>query len=407
MNILLSAFACDPEFGSDEEVGWQWACELARQGHPTWVLTRASHRAAIERAALREPLPQGLQFLYVDAPRLQAWLARISPRNHLYYGWWQLLAYRRARELLKTQAIDVVHHVTWVSFRQPSYLGALGLPFVFGPLAGGDELPAGYARRFSRRQRLVEALRVALNRLVRWDPRMRWAFAHADRLYLTSPAHLPLLPAAARAKACVELAIGSTLPAPPPQARPKPGLRLLFVGRAIGLKGLDYGLEALARARHHQPALSLTVVGDGPELARWQALARELGLDGAVRWQGWLPRDQVLGLYAEHDALLCPSLRDSGGFVVLEALQRGVPVICFKLGGPGVMVDATVGAAVEALPDSAASVEALARAVLEVLARAREEVGLAQACRTRAARYTWQALVSRVVQDYPHPHGGR
>lgn len=401
MKILLSAFACDPQFGSDEEVGWRWAVEAARQGHQVCVLTRASHREAIEAELARSGTLPGLRFEYVDAPRVHALLARINRRNHLYYYLWQWLGLQRAQALLaQGERFDLVHHVTWVSFRQPSFLGTLGLPFVFGPVAGGDEIPPGYARRFSFRQRLMEGARRALNACVRFDPLMRQTFRSATRLYVTSPAHLRRLPAFARAKARVELAIAS---APTPAGVRTSGggqQRLLFVGRALGLKGMDYGLEAFARAQRQRPGLRLSVVGDGPELARWQAQAAALGVADAVQWLGWLPRAQVQDLYASHDALLCPSLRDSGGFVVLEALQAGLPVVCFALGGPGVMVDASVGAAVAAELDQDATIQRYAQALLEVLDRAATDPGLAAACQARAARYRWDALLQRIYGEF-------
>lgn len=405
MKVLLSAFACDPHFGSDEEVGWQWALELARQGHAVTVLTRASHRAAIEPELARLPPAQRPDFVYLDLPRLHALLSRVNRRNHLYYYFWQWLAYRRAQALLhQGQRFDLVHHVTWVSFRQPSFMGNLGLPFVFGPVAGGDELPAGYADRFSWKQRLVERVRAGLNALVRLDPLMRRTFRQAQHLYFTSPGHLRRVPRFAQAKARIELAIGTPETVEPPRL-PGQGNQLVFVGRAIGLKGMDIGLEVFARALAQRPELRLSVVGDGPERARWQARAQALGVAHAVQWLGWLPKAEVQALYARYDVLFNPSLRDSGGFVVLEALQAGLPVVCFKLGGPGVMVDETVGAAVEARPDQAETVERYAQALLAVLQRAVNEPGLAEACRARARRYTWAALVRRVYAALPAPKG--
>ena len=48
MKILLSAYACEPNKGSEPGVGWHWALELGYLGHDVWVLTRANNRPAIE-----------------------------------------------------------------------------------------------------------------------------------------------------------------------------------------------------------------------------------------------------------------------------------------------------------------------------------------------------------------------
>lgn len=401
--ILLSAFACDPLFGSDEEVGWQWARQLAARGFDVTVVTRASHRHTIESHIARTGECASVKFIYVDLPRLHRVLKRINRRNHLYYYLWQWQAYRAAAAAHRHQPFDLVHHVTWVSFRQPSFMWKLGIPFYFGPVAGGDEIPDGYTGVFSAKQRIVEVVRRMANRAVRWDPLMRTTFARAARVYFTSEAHLRRVPRQTLARAWVELAIGCDLAANGAGVETVParrtGGRLLFVGRCIGLKGMDLGMQAFAHALARNPALTLTIVGDGEDRPRWQEATERLGVSHAVRWQGWLPKDEVLRRYAEFDLLFYPSLRDSGGFVVLEALQRGLPVVCFRLGGPGVVVDESCGQAVCAAAEPREAAKALADAVVRVLDRASRDPALTTACRKRADRFTWSALIDRVYSD--------
>ncbi len=62
-----------------------------------------------------------------------------------------------------------------------------------------------------------------------------------------------------------------------------------------------------------------------------------------MTWSGWVPHDRIADLHRAHDALLFPSLHDSSGNAVLEALAEGSPVVCFDLGGPGAVVDPTCG----------------------------------------------------------------
>ena len=65
--VLISAYACEPQRGSEPGVGWHWAVEAARH-HDVWVLTRSAFRDAIERETARRPVP-GLRFAYFDLPR--------------------------------------------------------------------------------------------------------------------------------------------------------------------------------------------------------------------------------------------------------------------------------------------------------------------------------------------------
>lgn len=403
IKILLSAFACDPYFGSDEEVGWQWAKQLSSRGFDVTVITRASHQLAIESHVAKTGECKNVVFSYVDMPRLHQILKKINRRNHIYYYFWQWQAYRRAQVLHQQTPFDLVHHITWVSFRQPSFMGRLGIPFYFGPAAGGDEIPSGYIVDFSLKQKLVEYVRFFANALVKFDPFMRATFASAERVYFTSKGHLRRVSSDVAQRARIELAIGSDGLADQVDNTKRGPARevtqLLFAGRSIGWKGMDLGLEIFARACARNSNLHLTVVGDGDDLQRWKNKAQKLNLGNKVTWLGWLKKEEVLKRYSEFDVLFYPSLRDSGGFVVLEALQAGLPVVCFKLGGPGVVVNDTCGAAIEAGADLKTTLDEYAKKLLEVVVRTQQDANLSEACRARVKEFSWNALIERIYGD--------
>ncbi|MFG6448502.1 glycosyltransferase family 4 protein [Roseateles sp. BYS180W] len=398
MKVLISAFACDPSFGSDEEVGWRWGVELSALGHEVTILTRRSHQESIEKYLAKNTLEREVKFCYVDIDWLHRILSKFNRRNHIYYYFWQMAALSAARAVHGAEQFDVVHHVTWVSFRQPSLMWRLGIPFVFGPVAGADCTPAGLKQTLSPLQRLGERVRDVVNQLVRFDPLLRLTFARAESIYVTSPAHLPLVPPAHRSKTKVSLAIGACEARPVAQI---PKQRdALFVGRAVGIKGMDLGLQAFALARSRLPDLTLTVVSEGPELQRWKQQAAALGVADAVQWLNWMAREDLDAVYAQHRLLLCPAYRDSGGFVVLEALQCGLPVVCLDLGGPGVIVNDTVGRAVSAEGSVPEVAQRLAQAMGDVLQEvAADEAASRKACTARADYFRWSDLVGRIYAD--------
>jgi len=171
---------------------------------------------------------------------------------------------------------------------------------------------------------------------------------------------------------------------------------LLFVGRCLSCKGLDLGLQIFAKILLVKPDVTLTVVGDGEEKKRWMALAKNLGVDASIEWLGWLSKADVQRLYPKYDVFFFPSLRDSGGFVVLEALQHGLPVVCFKLGGPGVLVDDTCGKAVIADSDIQKTISDYAEAVLDTLLLGMKCPQMQNQCRQRVQFFTWDSLIKRI-----------
>lgn len=111
---------------------------------------------------------------------------------------------------------------------------------------------------------------------------------------------------------------------------------LLFVGEVRHLKGIDLLFEAMRSLRPQHP-LTLTVVGDGPELDHHRALANSMGLGNAVRFAGRLPIRQALAMGR---LMVVPSRNESFPYVVLETAAAAVPLIATNVGGIAEMLPA-------------------------------------------------------------------
>lgn len=400
MKILLSAYACHPTSESESRLGWQWANRLAEQGHEVWVVTRGVSRPDIECHLAATGQPANLHFIYHECVLLLPVLRLLKARfRYFYYYVWQWGAYQAVARAHAHHRFDLAHHATWVQYRAPSFMGRLGIPFVFGPVGGGEATPWRLRSAIGLRQWGVDLLRDAWSLLARLDPMVRRTYREAARIPVTSGETFNRLPRWAQAKAPLQLAIAYEAPAGLPQRTTQNagGVKFLFVGRFLGLKGMALGLAAFAQATFCHPDATLTMVGQGPAGAAWRKLARKLGIADRVRWIDWLPHDEVEALYAIHDLLLFPSLHDSGGLVLLEAMSRGLPVVCLDLGGPGVIVDETCGFKVEARGRSRREVEAALAAELERLLDepdllARLRVG----AQLRAAQFGWCRLIDGV-----------
>jgi glycosyltransferase involved in cell wall biosynthesis len=324
-----------------------WATELAATGYEVWVITRAANRAAIESELQQRLQRAGLHFEYYDLP---SWVLRWKRANrgiYWYYALWQWGAYRMARELTKNICFDCVHHVTFVGMRGPSFMGWLGLPFCLGPVSGGERVPATFRAGMSRAARWRETIRDVANRALHVDPVMRSSFRQADRILVATADSRELIPRTYRDKCTVQLGVGLSREYLGWTGRKRgvPGatLGLLYAGRLVEWKGVDLALRVVRQLREHGQEVHLTIVGDGPARTSLERLAAELGVEEHVRWVKWIPQDQLHEHYYKHDALLFPSLRDSGGMVVLEALAHGLPVVCTDRGGPGVIVTERCG----------------------------------------------------------------
>lgn len=398
MRILVSAFSFAPHQGSEPGVGWRWAQELAHE-HDVVVLTDATRRDAAEAELQAHPQPR-LRVVY----HRPAWLRRVplnSTTAQVLYALWQFSLPRLARRLQAEAPFDLVLHLTYGVFRHASFLGGLGVPFIFGPLGGGEDAPRALKRSIHGRERVKEALRSAVNRLALFDPTLWWACARADLILAKTAETRDALPWPFRRRTQVFAEIGIDAPAdvaPPARAAGEP-LQLLFAGRLLGWKGAHLALRAVALARQRGHDVRLDIVGIGPYEPALRRLHEGLQVGDAVRFVGRLPQAELFALYRRVHGLLFPSLHDSSGNVVLEAQAQGCPVICLDLGGPATLVVAESAVVVSTRgADEVRVVERLADAIVRLAGDEPQRQAMAQAAWRHARGHSWAGRVRACLQ---------
>ena len=393
LNILVSAYACEPGGGSEPGIGWNWVRQFARW-HDVFVITRANNRDGIERALRSEQLTN-IHPLYFDFPRWARFWKRGHRGIHLYYYLWQIGSYLAARRLLRTTPIDIAHHITMGMYWKPSVLALLRVPFVWGPVGGGESCPKGFRWYFGARGALFEIVRSAAQAIGRLDPFVRLTARRAAYALATTPQTEqrlyelgcgPVMTLAQMALPESEIELLSRIP-----VRSAGPFRILSLGRLVHWKGFELAIRALAEFRRSGGNGEYWIVGDGPARRRLAHLARELGVEDAVAFWGWVNRNETLNKLAECDILAHPSLHDSGGWVCIEAMAAARPVICLDRGGPALAVSPETGIKIPAnSPDQV--IHDLAQA-LALLANDRDRLhSMAHAARLRAAQsFTWDA----------------
>lgn len=154
--------------------------------------------------------------------------------------------------------------------------------------------------------------------------------------------------------------------------------RLLCVGRLIPIKGHIVLLRAFAAARRQVPELTLDIAGRGPLEPAVRALAKELGVQGAVRFLGHVT--PIQDAIEEAAVVVVPSMGEGFGMVALEAMERGRPVVAAAIGGLGELVRDGVTGLLAEPGDEASLRQAIVRLASEPeLARRMGEAGRARA----------------------------
>jgi glycosyltransferase involved in cell wall biosynthesis len=183
----------------------------------------------------------------------------------------------------------------------------------------------------------------------------------------------------------------SVKPAGSPEVR-----TILYVGRMDPYKNVDTLLRAFALIREQSPvSVELAIVGaPDPRYPHYPDLARELGIEAALRWTGYLSDDAMLKLFGSADLLIHPSRYEGFGLQVAEAMAAGIPVISSTGGSlPEVAGDA----ALMVEPDD---IQGYARHAVDVLSSPDLWMKLSEAGRRQAAQFTWRRTAEETLKVY-------
>lgn len=343
MNVLIVGHACSPRRGSELAFTWNWAWHMS-QRYRVWVLTHPQERKYIEEYLAVHPNPN-LRFVWVTVPRrIDTWNPDKDKHvSRLHYVLWQRAALRKARQLHKEVGFHVAHHVSWGTVSEPPLLWRLPVPFIWGPVGGGQSTPLQFRKYLGRATR-IEFLRNARMRLIPFRPVLQEAARKSAMIFATNHETAKILQRAGARRLELFLDTGireDFLPDQAPQRAPGPQLNLLWTGRLLPRKCLPLAIEALAQLR--DVPVRLVVAGKGIMRQSCESLVYSLGLSSRVEFLGEIPYSEMPGLYRSSDVFLFTSVRDAFGSQVLEAMASGLPIVALAHQGVGAFVPPEAG----------------------------------------------------------------
>lgn len=398
LKILISAYACRPGVGSEPGVGWNIVRTLARH-HDLCVLTREDNRSDIEAELSEQPIPN-LRFIYCDPPM---WASRLPSAQLPHYYLWQVRAYWVVRKLLESLQFDLIHHVTYVRYSTPSFLALLPVPFIWGPVGGGEQAPGSFWQSFGPKGKIYEVLRTLSHRFGEYDPFTRMTVRRsilarattddtAKRLYKLGATHVETSSALGLSQSEIDQLAQYDFPESGP-------IRFITIARLLHWKGIHLGIQAFAQIAQ-KGDFEYWILGDGPEQKNLEALTKDVNVANRVKFWGHLPREETLKQLADCHILVHPSLHDSGGFVCLEAMAAGRPVVGLDLGGSAIQVSQAAGILVPANSPQQA-VNDLAEAMLKLAIEDELRNGMGQAGKKHVREnFSWEAKGEQLAKLY-------
>lgn len=335
--ILVIAYACEPEKGSEQGVGWNWSLQMAKFADVT-VITRENNKAAISKAMSKFKGPKP-HFEFYDPP---SWVLRLKKKGGLslypFYFFWQYGCRKLVKRLTKTRNFTHIQQLTFGNIWLPVAVGEFDGQFIWGPIGGGEGVPSSLVSEVPLKLRGLQWLRALLINTLKYNPLILPTLRRADILLIRTPDTMRILPAWARVKATylAESGVsGDMLDRLEPSAdsRTSEIPTILYTGRLVAIKNVEMLLYAAARARDFGVSFNLKIIGDGSEREKLTSLAQKLKLSDRTIFLGAIDYSSHLTELMAADIFAFPSLREAGPWSPMEAMCSALPLICVKTSG--------------------------------------------------------------------------
>lgn len=398
--VLISAYACEPNKGSEPGVGWNWAFHLSER-YEVYVITRKNNKRAIEQY-LSETSIEHLHFYYHDCSAVMLRLKKLPNGIFLYYRKWQREILPIAEKIVNEENIELIHHVTFNEFRIPGKLYKLGIPFVWGPIGGGQFYnPIFKKAYFSNKEIVKELLRNKINRIyLSGSSDIKKVVTGAKAILIADQSTEKIMPNIRSYIRLLETGYNidrnSIKDYPIKKAGEK--IKLLWVGGIWPRKGLKILLDALGRS--HFRNFKLEIIGDGKDKKKCEELAKLYGIERLVHFLGGMSYQEVNQHYKNADVFVFTSLRDTSGNVILEAMSHGLPVIVLDHHGAGEMVTNETGTKI-AVESYEQILDDIVKAIMNYEGDSQKTRNQGMAARKRVEEmYSWKHNIDELSKVY-------
>ncbi len=333
MNILYIAYSCMPNKGSEEKIGWSIPLEASKH-HNVFVVTKEEHRKTIEQYKKDNGI-DNIKFFYVDINNVYKKLFKgvmYSVRLNI----WHKNAYPIVRDICKKENIDIIHQITPIEFRSIGKYGDIeNTKFVCGPLGGGEFLPNSL-KVYAKGNMLVEYARAMLNYWYRLRYKVNGKLKKCDYIMFANKEtqqYLSDLCTTVDTKLFFDNGISET-DIKAQEKKQDEKFTMLVAGRLAYRKGHSFLLDVLKELPKDFD-YECRIIGEGPMEKKIKQKVCDYGLSDRVVFTGRIPFEKMTQEYENASVFVMPSIRETTGAVLLEAMSNGVPLVTIdKFGGP-------------------------------------------------------------------------
>ena len=415
-------------------MGWNWISNIAKTCE-VFVITESEYENVNSRLAenceqygITKEQCDRMHFYFIPVGETEEKSVKI--RNmcwnqgtwsfYLKYAKWQEKTLAVARNIIDEQEqsgskIDIMHQLNMAGFREPGMLykinderirqGKKRIPIVWGPMTGYGSIPFPFMFSGGLKFTAFYSLKNTLNLLqLILHPRVRKMVKYSDKLIAATPEMKTGIDTFYNADiehinetGCVikndEISYVKTFS--------NEGFKVLWVGRFMYTKQLEIALKVMGQLTNLKD-IEFHIVGKGfteEETQAMRAKAVEYGAEKICHWHGQIPNSEVHKLMQESDIFFFTSIFEATSTVILEAIQNGLPIVCFDRCGFGPIVDETIGMKIPCKSPKQAVRDFVT--VINYLYHHREVLpSMSANCKSKRQELSWDNKMTRLMSFY-------
>lgn len=407
LSILINAYACSPNMGSEPGMAWNWCLNLAKYCE-LHIITEGEFRDNIEAVLPTLPQEKNMHFYYnpvSEEIRKMCW-NQGDWRFYKYYREWQWKTYTMAKEIIKQHHIDIVHQLNMIGFREPGYLWKIeDKPFVWGPIGGLKQFPSNYLEGAGIKMKLFNRIKNIINIYqIKHDKRVNQALKKAELLISSIPDSYNAIKKYKGLNSTIIPETGCFIDDNTIKQnrtnRADEDFRLLWVGKFDFRKQLNIALTAIAKLKD-KSNIKLIICGSGSDdhISYYKQMAVNLGIEDNVVWKGNIENSKVKEEMHKSDIFFFTSVSEDTSTVVLEAVSCGLPVLCFDTCGMGYVINESVGQKVP-LTNPRQSADDFAEKINYLYNNREYLQKLSDGCKQRQKELSWDNKAKQMVELY-------
>lgn len=405
LSILINAYACSPNMGSEPGMAWNWCVNLAKYCE-LHIITEGEFKENIEKALPTLIQGKNMHFYYnpvSDKIRKMCW-NQGDWRFYYYYNKWQKKTLLIANEILNEHHIDLIHQLNMVGFREPGYLWKIkNKPFVWGPIAGIGSIPFSFMKDSNLKFKLFYILKNQITALqLKYSSKVNSALKSSSLLITATPETGQVIKKIHNIDSIQINETGCSLKEYTSDIKKDDAFfDILWVGRFIYTKQLKlaldviYKIKKLKNIRFHIVGQAFNTI----ETEKYKKYAHSLGIDNICIWHGQIPNNEVQMLMQRAHLFFFTSIFEATSTVILEAIQNKLPIVCFDRCGFGPIVDSSIGRKIQLTTPQNAIID-FAREITELYNHKDLLDIMSKNCIKKQQELSWDNKAKQMVELY-------